>query len=71
MKNANVAVSLSSQDSQQLSALLQKSEQKTIVPQKPRIPIKIVLPPLRQDMKSFAKSGSTPEEFLLHLPNTI
>lgn len=71
MQNSNVVVSLSSQDAQHLSLLLQRNEEETTIAQIPNIPIKIVVPPLRQDMETFAKSGSTPKDFMLHLPDSI
>ena len=71
MENASVVVSLSSQDSQQLSALLQEYSEKGTMQQKPRIPIKIVLPPLRQDMEKLSKSINASEDFLSYLPDAI
>lgn len=71
MKYADIVVPLSSQDREQLSVILQKNEEKAQTSQNPRIPIEIVLPPLRQDMESFSKSGNSSEDFQLHLPNSI
>ncbi len=65
MEHANAIVSLSSLDSQQLSSILQSKDEKNC---NPRIPIEIVVPPLRQDMESFAKTN---DGFFLHLPKSI
>jgi len=70
MENANVVVSLSFKDCQQLSSILQGETEITML-KRNRIPIEIIFPPLRQDMESFAKGGSTSEDFFLHLPNSI
>ena len=71
MKNANVVVSLSSRDSHHLSTILLKDEEKTAINQKSRIPVEIVLPPLRQDMEIFAKGRNNPKDYLLYLPDCI
>uniref|UniRef100_A0A7S4EEE7 Glycosyl transferase family 1 domain-containing protein n=1 Tax=Pseudo-nitzschia australis TaxID=44445 RepID=A0A7S4EEE7_9STRA len=64
MENANIVVSLSSKDTQQLADILQEDKHQTI-------PIEIILPPLRQDMKIFAKTYRTSKDFLCHLPDSV
>eukprot|EP00536_Pseudo-nitzschia_multiseries_P002160 jgi/Psemu1/4996/gm1.4996_g len=71
MKNANVVVSLSSKDTQQLSDIVQENKEQSTILMEPKIPIETVLPPLRQDMESFAKTCQNSEDFLCHLPDLI
>jgi len=71
MENANVVVSLSSKDTQQLFDILQGSREQPTIPMESNISIEIVLPPLRQDMESFAKTCKNSKDFLCHLPDAI
>ncbi len=71
MENADVVVSLSSKDTQQLSAILERKKEISINAQTQRIPIEIVVPPLRQDMESFAKISNSSKDFFEYLPKSI